>query len=191
LKYLEDEIVGDKEILEIGPCSECTNNILSLPIKALTILSCGHIFHRSCIEKQLLYTKPSICPYPDCGKNVDVIVDPNSTRRGSQTSQFSGTSAISNLIGEKFVLNSPVIPEDPMEGVESSLIQETAFFKETTTERRASYAKCSEEISGDILKDTVFLSCKHIVHYDCIDNPRKKCPTCLPAHLDQKWNCFQ
>ncbi|PKK58120.1 hypothetical protein RhiirC2_763589, partial [Rhizophagus irregularis] len=73
LKYLKDEIVGDKEILELGPCSECTNNILSLPIKALTILSCGHIFHRLCIEKQLLYIKPSICPYPDCGKNVDII----------------------------------------------------------------------------------------------------------------------
>ncbi|RGB29281.1 hypothetical protein C1646_766763 [Rhizophagus diaphanus] len=96
----QDEIVGDKEIPELGPCSECTNNILSLPIKALTILSCGHIFHRLCIEKQLFYTKPSICPYPDCGKNVDIIVDPN----------------------------SPVIPEDPMEGVEAS----------STTQKRSS-----------------------------------------------------
>ncbi|GBB88924.1 hypothetical protein RclHR1_15540003 [Rhizophagus clarus] len=38
--------------------------------------------------------------------------------------------------------------------------------------------KCSEEISLEFSKDTVFLSCKHAVHYDCIDNPRKKCPTC-------------
>jgi hypothetical protein len=58
LKYLEDDIVGDKEMLELEPCSECTNIILALPLKALTILSCGHIFHRSCIEKQLLHTKP-------------------------------------------------------------------------------------------------------------------------------------
>jgi hypothetical protein len=86
LKYLEDEIVRNKEILKLRPCSECTNNILSLPIKALTILSCRHIFYRSCIKKQLLYTKPSICSYSDCKKNINVIVDPNSNRKGSQTS---------------------------------------------------------------------------------------------------------
>jgi hypothetical protein len=51
LKYLEDDMVENKEILELGQCSECTNNILTSPIKALTILSCGHIFHRPCIEK--------------------------------------------------------------------------------------------------------------------------------------------
>ncbi|CAB5394214.1 unnamed protein product [Rhizophagus irregularis] len=50
------------------------------------------MFRMLCIEKQLLYIKPSICPYPDCGKNVDIIIVPN----------------------------SPVILEDPMEGVEAS-----------------------------------------------------------------------
>jgi hypothetical protein len=148
LKYLEDEIVGDKEIPELGPCTECTNNILSLPIKAITILSCGHIFHRSCIEKQLLYIKPSICPYPDCGKNVDVIVDPNSNRRGSQASQSSGTSAISNLIGEKFVLNSPVILEDPMEGVEALSTAQgkrTSDFPESTRQSSSKKQKTSTD----------------------------------------------
>ena len=38
--------------------------------------------------------------------------------------------------------------------------------------------KCSEDITIDFQKDTVFLSCKHAVHYDCIVNPRKRCPTC-------------
>ncbi|PKY58601.1 hypothetical protein RhiirA4_480649 [Rhizophagus irregularis] len=38
--------------------------------------------------------------------------------------------------------------------------------------------KCSEEISIEFMKDTVFLSCKHVMHYECIDNPHKKCPTC-------------
>jgi hypothetical protein len=65
LKYLENDMVENKEIPELGQCSECTNNILTSPIKALTILSCEHIFHRPCIEKQLLHTKPSTCPFPD------------------------------------------------------------------------------------------------------------------------------
>jgi len=81
-------------------------------------------------------------------------------------------------MGEKFVLNSPVIPEegiqeDPMEGVQDTLNQET--------ETRLTCAKCSEEITVDFSKDTVFLSCKHAVHFDCIDDPRKKCPTCPSA----------
>ncbi|GES97142.1 hypothetical protein GLOIN_2v1474272 [Rhizophagus clarus] len=124
LKYLEDEIVKDKEISDLGPCSEFST----------------------------------------------------SARRGSQSSQSSGTSAISTLMGEKFVLVSPTIPEDPMEDVENTLIQETAT--------HLTCAKCAEEVTADFPKDTVFLSCKHAVHYDCIDNPRKKCPTCSTEDLE-------
>ncbi|RGB24823.1 hypothetical protein C1646_676082 [Rhizophagus diaphanus] len=147
-KYFNDGLVRYKEIPELEPCSECTNNILTLPLKAFTTLSCGHIFHRSCIEKQLLHTKPGACPFPNCGKNVNVIVDSNSTRRGSQSSQSSGISIISNLMSEKILLTSPTIPEDPMEDVENTLIQET------TT--RLTCAKCAEEITADFPKDTVF-----------------------------------
>jgi len=62
-----------------------------------------------------------------------------------------------------------------MEDVENTLIQETAT--------RLTCAKYAEEIIADFLKDTVFLSCKHAVHYDCIDNPHKKCPTCSGEDL--------
>jgi hypothetical protein len=47
-------------------------------------------------------------------------------------------------MGEKFVLNSPVILEDLMKDVEGVLIQET--------ERRALCAKCFEGITVDFLK---------------------------------------
>src|SRR5437764_14003772 len=73
LKNLEDDILGDKEIPELERCSECNNEILTRPSKAITILSCGHIFHRICIEKKLLLTMPNTSPFPDCGKNVDII----------------------------------------------------------------------------------------------------------------------
>ncbi|GBB95527.1 hypothetical protein RclHR1_25540004 [Rhizophagus clarus] len=43
--------------------------------------------------------------------------------------------------------------------------------------------KCLEEITADFLKDTVFLSCKHIVHYDCIANLHKRCPICSDEDL--------
>src|ERR1044072_244435 len=57
LKYLEDDTVGDKEILELELCSECTNNILALSLKALTILSCGHIFHLLCDIMVLFFSR--------------------------------------------------------------------------------------------------------------------------------------
>jgi hypothetical protein len=38
--------------------------------------------------------------------------------------------------------------------------------------------KCSEDITIDFQKDTVFLSCSHAVHLDCINDLRKRCPTC-------------
>src|ERR1043165_5157159 len=38
--------------------------------------------------------------------------------------------------------------------------------------------KCSEEISIEFSKDTVFLTCKHAVHLDCINDLRKRCPIC-------------
>jgi len=41
--------------------------------------------------------------------------------------------------------------------------------------------KCSEEISLNFPKDTVFLSCSHAVHLDCINDLRKRCPTCTSA----------
>ncbi|GBC08374.1 hypothetical protein RclHR1_08070008 [Rhizophagus clarus] len=123
------------------------------------------------------FTRPDVCPFPDCGMKVDIIYPVStSARRGSQSSQSSGTSAISTLMGEKFVLVSPTIPEDPMEDVENTLIQETAT--------HLTCAKCAEEVTADFPKDTVFLSCKHAVHYDCIDNPRKKCPTCSTEDLE-------
>ncbi|CAG8846750.1 25632_t:CDS:1, partial [Gigaspora margarita] len=38
--------------------------------------------------------------------------------------------------------------------------------------------KCSEEISLEFMKPTIFLPCKHVVHYDCIKDSHKMCPTC-------------
>ncbi|CAI2191568.1 13596_t:CDS:2, partial [Funneliformis geosporum] len=51
-----DESVRDMEVPELGPSSECNNEILILPIKAFTVFSCGHVFHRLCIERKHLHT---------------------------------------------------------------------------------------------------------------------------------------
>ncbi|PKC60402.1 hypothetical protein RhiirA1_468076 [Rhizophagus irregularis] len=144
LKNLNNELVKDKEISELRPCSECTMKVLTLLLKVITILLCEHIFHQIYVEKQLL-NKPGI-----------------------------RTSAISNLMGKKFVLNSLVILKDLMEKVvKNALIQETEI---------GTCAKCSKKITLGFPKDTVFLSCKHTVPFNCIDNSNKRCPT-YPVNL--------
>src|ERR1043166_6379862 len=177
LKNLEDDILGDKEIPELEQCSECNNEILTRPSKAITILSCGHTFHRICIEKKLLLTMPNACPSPDCGKNVDIIEQ-------FPTNQESPISALSNRMSESFILSSPVLR---MEGIENTGFQQARSYLRC--------AKFSEDLSSCLPpigflrippqalpqappKPLVYLTCKHIVHYHCIDNPRKLCPIC-------------
>ncbi|PKY53892.1 hypothetical protein RhiirA4_409421 [Rhizophagus irregularis] len=64
LKSLNDETVGDIDFPELGSCSECGNDILISPLKVFLYLTCGHIFHRLCIEKKLFLGTPSACSAP-------------------------------------------------------------------------------------------------------------------------------
>ncbi|CAI2201088.1 18842_t:CDS:1, partial [Funneliformis geosporum] len=104
-----------------------------------------------CIEKKLMITRPDVCPFLDCGMKVDIIYPVStSARRGSQSFQSSGTSALSNLIGEKFNLFSS-IPEDPMEEVKDTCSAEDSSKKRTntSTEELTSKKKKTSDKEGD------------------------------------------
>ena len=122
------------------------------------MLSCGHVSHRICIEK----------------------------RQDSPSSQSSETSALSDMMRERFILTSPTIQ---MGGNEDTVIQ-----RAKSSSRRV---KCSEDLSSCLLpigflqfslqapsKPLIYLTCKHIVHYYCIDNPRKLCPICPSTDME-------
>ena len=129
LKNLEDNILGEKEIPELDKCSECNNEILASPLKAITILSCDHTFHRICIEKKLLLTMPNTYPFPDCGKNVDIIEPfPN-------TNEESPISVLSNRMNKSFILFSLILR---MKGVENTGFQQARSYLRC--------AKCSEDL---------------------------------------------
>ncbi|RIA80043.1 hypothetical protein C1645_745516 [Glomus cerebriforme] len=93
LKSLGDDLVKDMKILELGLCSECNNEILSLNLRPFTTLSCGHTYHKLCIENKILHNAASVCSFPGCGKTIETEVD---TRRDYDSSQSSGTSTITN-----------------------------------------------------------------------------------------------
>ncbi|CAG8619131.1 3942_t:CDS:2 [Ambispora gerdemannii] len=89
------DIVQDTENLEPLQCSICKEKILTLTYESFTILSgCGHIFHRMCIEKKILYTTPSICPFTGCSRSVENIDE--TQRRVSVSSEISGTSNLAD-----------------------------------------------------------------------------------------------
>ncbi|RGB40467.1 hypothetical protein C1646_753311 [Rhizophagus diaphanus] len=121
LKSLDDKAVRDIDFPELEPCSECNNDILTFPLREFTRLRCGHVFHRLCAEKKLMLNVPNPCPFPDCGKNVEIteifsttvnypigrLPESNVIIQDSPLSQSSGTSALTNTMSERFILTSP------------------------------------------------------------------------------------
>src|SRR5687768_2420189 len=95
------------------------------PLKAFSYLTCGHIFHRLCIEKKLFLGTSSACSVPGCEKNVDIlnqaddlgIVSNPPVEPVSRTNQSSG---ISSSMGT-FALSSPPIR---MLGIEGPVTQQ-------------------------------------------------------------------
>jgi len=69
-----EKIASNINIPELDPCSLCNQELFLFEIKnPITILVCGHIYHRDCIETFI--KKRSICPKPDCKKEVESTIN--------------------------------------------------------------------------------------------------------------------
>ncbi|PKC58334.1 hypothetical protein RhiirA1_471123 [Rhizophagus irregularis] len=124
-KSLEDATVRDMEVPELGPCSVCNNEILMLPIKAFTVLSCGHVYHRLFIEKKLLHTSTGVCPFPDCRQNVEKIDDDSPEVANRRDSQSSTSSVVGRMEKQLQINTSEVIPEEEEPDQEMDVDEET------------------------------------------------------------------
>ncbi|CAG8542359.1 41312_t:CDS:2 [Gigaspora margarita] len=171
LKETKHSAVQNIDVTELPPCKLCENKILSINFKSFTILSCGHIYHRKCIEKKFLLTTENKCPLSDCNKIIDPVV---SERKFSESSsQSSGTSALADILGKDFGLGSP-INVSLLLGQKEPLLNETAQKKciieslyksdkrqkSTTKESESSTVKkLIKELKDDsINKDLIFPS---------------------------------
>ncbi|CAG8729405.1 2351_t:CDS:1, partial [Dentiscutata heterogama] len=100
----------------------------------------------------------------------------------------SRSTEILPLMGKAFVLSSPPIQ---MERIKDTATQQV--------KSNLRCAKCSEDLSSYLppigflqfspqlqgpSKPLIYLTCKHIIHYNCIDNPQKLCPICLPTDIE-------
>jgi len=67
-----ESIASDIEIPELEPCSICNEEIfLHLFKKSFTVLTCGHIFHRLCLEN--IREKLPICPSKNCVAEIEIV----------------------------------------------------------------------------------------------------------------------
>ncbi|CAJ0846477.1 10340_t:CDS:1 [Entrophospora sp. SA101] len=67
-----ESIASDIEIPELESCLICNEEIfLHLLKKSFTVLTCGHVFHRLCLEN-LRETMP-ICPGKNCVAEIEII----------------------------------------------------------------------------------------------------------------------
>src|SRR6266496_4028669 len=107
LKNREDKIVSGKEFTELGKCSQCDKEILSLNFEAFTVLSCGHTYHRGCIEKNYLLTQKNKCLFPGCTATVEAVI----SKRRFSVSSHSSTSSIVRRMSNQLLINSPIQEE--------------------------------------------------------------------------------
>ncbi|CAG8760937.1 11038_t:CDS:1, partial [Acaulospora morrowiae] len=79
---------------ELKSCPKCREEILSNPPQSITILSCDHVFHRACIEKDILYSTPgeARCPIFGCHRDIETIkIDLSLLEPAKSTQQSADT----------------------------------------------------------------------------------------------------
>ncbi|CAG8844791.1 44613_t:CDS:1 [Gigaspora margarita] len=166
LKEMKHDAVQNTEVTELPPCKICNKKILIVNFESFTILLCGHVHYRKCIEKNFLLTKENKCPIPDCNKTVDPVI---SERRFSESSQSSGTSAIADMLGDNLGLNSPM-NLSPLFGLKEPLLNETTQ-KKCTRELSASTEKSSSKKVKKTGGKKVSSTIKQLIKELLIDNP--------------------
>ncbi|RHZ81559.1 hypothetical protein Glove_118g4 [Diversispora epigaea] len=114
LKTFNDDVIKNKKFSELPNCVECDKKIFSTPNKVFTSLVCGHVFHRICIEKKLLLTKPNGCLFPDCGKSVETITEATTTETDLRRDSESSTSSVVGKMKKQLNIQSQEIIDEEM-----------------------------------------------------------------------------
>ncbi len=67
--------ITDEHIPKLNPCHFCDKEILALSLHSFTVLSCGHIYHRICLEKHIVQseTRFPLCPISSCISPIKLI----------------------------------------------------------------------------------------------------------------------
>ncbi|RHZ51144.1 hypothetical protein Glove_482g18 [Diversispora epigaea] len=125
-----EKIASDINIPELDPCSLCNQELFLFEIKKpFTILACGHIYHRDCIETSI--KKRSMCPKPDCKKEVEEAQPRDYV--SSTVDSMPGSQNINDLMDiSPTLFNDPQLYESSPQKKRAS---ESVSVRETTTKK--------------------------------------------------------
>ena len=79
LNYLRNQDIStvpfQRDLPKLNPCSLCKKDIFTFRFQAFTTLSCGHIFHRICLEERIIWPESNypLCPYPSCPITIELL----------------------------------------------------------------------------------------------------------------------
>ncbi|CAJ0844322.1 6301_t:CDS:2 [Entrophospora sp. SA101] len=105
-----ESIASSIEIPELEPCSICNEEIfLHLFKKSFTVLTCGHIFHRLCLENNRENT--ITCPGKNCVTEIEIIERSPLARMTSQRSMSIDRSQDKTY--DLLVFNNAPLENDP------------------------------------------------------------------------------
>ncbi|RHZ85177.1 hypothetical protein Glove_71g93 [Diversispora epigaea] len=130
---------------------------MTIPNKAFTTLVCGHVFHRICIKKKLLLTKPNGCP-SDCGRSVETITEATTTEMDLRRNSESSTSSIVGKMGKQLNIQSQEIMmrrrriygnKRPLEVT----VEETNTMRDKVSSKKAKTKKDESSILKKLIKD--------------------------------------
>nr|CAG8592353.1 14327_t:CDS:1 [Entrophospora candida] len=110
-----ESIASNIDIPELEPCSICNEEIfLHIFKKSFTVLTCGHIFHRLCLENiRETITK---CPVKNCGADIESIEKSPQMREPSRRSMSiykSGDSAFITAFRNDPLLSDTIAEDSP------------------------------------------------------------------------------
>ncbi|CAG8557401.1 10823_t:CDS:2 [Ambispora leptoticha] len=153
------------QVPKLDPCQLCGQAFIPHPasgIKEFTLASCGHIYHQN-----------------ETGTQDLMEISP-------QLSTIAGQKDLPSFMtgGERY---PQLFESDPLQSDANNKAQEIDTAR--TIDENASplkptteiCSKCSESISPKLLKPVILLTCKHVIHFECIGNKRNLCPKCPSA----------
>ncbi|CAJ0833383.1 14293_t:CDS:1 [Entrophospora sp. SA101] len=105
-----ESIASSIEIPELEPCSICNEELFLHQLKkSFTVLTCGHIFHRLCLENNRENT--TICPNKNCVAEIEIIERSPLARMSSQRSMSIDGSQDKSF--DPTIFNNAFLDNDP------------------------------------------------------------------------------
>ncbi|CAG8845618.1 502_t:CDS:1 [Gigaspora margarita] len=159
LKNGSPEVIAeDVEVPELDPCSKCNKELFLYKIKKpFTILTCAHMFHRSCLED---YVK-NLPQCPKCAIEVEPIDYSKSSSQENQTlsipnpmqisPQMTSTQSRNTITPNTTLIFNPTLFPDNTKQVQKRPSKDTT--KDKSSNKKPKQTKKESHVLNELIKE--------------------------------------